>query len=88
MKITKKNGSIVLYEDEKLVNSILRANEGTEEELTPAAAAYLSDVVIGRLVKEHDTVSTALIRDAVYRALCEHELWITAQQYREYEKSE
>ena len=88
MKITKRNGNLVMYDDEKLVRSILKANRETNEELTTSAAAYLSDVVIGRLAKEHDIITTALIREGVYRALMERGLPMTAQHYRDYSKTE
>lgn len=88
MKITKRSGSIVLYDDEKIVGSILRANSETDEKLSPSAAAYLSDAVIGRLAKEHDIITTALIRDGVYRALLERGLPMTATRYRDFSKTE
>lgn len=88
MKITKRNGNLVIYDDEKLVSSILKANSETDEELSTSAALYLSDVVIGRLAKEHDIITTALIREGVYRALIERGLPMTAQHYRDYIKTE
>ena len=88
MKITKRSGNLVVYDDDKLVSSILKANSETDEELSPSAAAYLSDVVIGRLAKEHDIITTALIRNGVYRALLERDLPMTAQKYRDYSKTE
>ena len=88
MKITKRSGNLVVYNDDKLVSSILKANSETNEELSPSAAAYLSDVVIGRLAKEHDIITTALIRDGVYRALLERDLPMTAQKYRDFSKTE
>ena len=88
MKVTKRNGNLVIYDDQKLVSSILRANSETDEELSTNAAAYLSDVVIGRLAKEHDIITTALIRDGVYRALLEKGLPMTAQKYRDFSKTE
>lgn len=87
MKITKRNGNLVIYDDEKLVGSILRANGETTEDISPRAAANLSDVVIGRLAKEHDIITTEMIRRGVYDALCERGLWMTAKRYREYSKN-
>ena len=34
MKIAKRSGNFVMYDDEKVVRSILRANEGTGEALS------------------------------------------------------
>ena len=75
MKIAKRNGNLVFYDDEKVVNSIMRANEGTGEEITPKQAEFLADAVLGRLIRNHSIVTTQMIRDgasantsAMYRA--------------------
>ncbi len=86
MKITKRSGQIVFYDDEKVIKSIMKANEGTGEDLTPKAAEYLTDVVLGRLIKEHSIVTTQMIRDGIFEALKEKDLWLTAKQYIEYKK--
>ena len=86
MKITKRSGNIVIYDDEKVVNSIMKANEGTGEALTPRQAEFLADAVLGRLIKESSFVTTQMISDGVYKALNEKELWLTAKQYREFKK--
>ena len=86
MKITKRSGRLVVYDDEKLVKSIMKANAETGEELTEKAAAYLTDVVIGRLAKEHSIITTQMIRDGVYNALKERDLWLTAKEYIEFKK--
>ncbi len=86
MKITKRNGNIVFYDDEKVVKSIMKANEGTGEHLTAKAAEYMTDAVLGRLVKNHSIVTTQMIRDGVYEALNERDLWLTAKRYMEYAK--
>jgi len=86
MKITKRNGNIVFYDDEKVVGSIMRANEGTGEEITPKQAEFLADAVLGRLIKEHSIVTTEMISDGVYEALKEKDLWYTAKAYKEFKK--
>lgn len=88
MKITKRSGSIVLYDDEKITRSILRANAETTEELSEKGAAYLADAVLGRLVRKHDIITTELIREGVYEALMERELYLTARRYRDFSKEE
>ena len=46
MKITKKNGNLSVYDDEKVTRSILRANsEVPEETITEAEAAAIADEV-------------------------------------------
>ncbi len=88
MKITKRNGNIVIYDDEKVVNSIMRANMGTDEALTTKQAEYMADAVLGRLIKNNSIVTTQMISDGVYEALQEKDLWLTARNYREYKKEE
>ena len=88
MKITKRNGNIVIYDDEKVVGSIMKANEGTGEQLTAKQAEFLTDAVLGRLIKEHSIVTTQMIRDGVYKALNEKDLWLTAKRYMDYKKNE
>lgn len=86
MKISKRSGSVVLYDDEKVVRSIMKANEETDEELTVKSAEFLADAVLGRLIKNNTFVTTQMIKDGVYEALRERGLWLTAKQYAEYQK--
>ena len=88
MKITKRNGNIVLYDDEKVINSIMKANEDTGEKLTEKQAEFLTDAVLGRLIKDDPIITTQMIREGVYKALREKGLWITAKRYREYRKDD
>ncbi len=88
MRITKRGGHIAVYDDEKLVRSILLANAGTGETLTERAAHYMADVVLGRLVKEHDIVTTQLIRESVIELLRERGFLLTATRYSEYSKTD
>jgi len=86
VKIMKRSGNLVFFDDEKLVSSIMKANEGTGETLSPKAAEYLADAVLGRLVKNNAIVTTQMISEGVYEALNERDLWLTARQYREFKK--
>ena len=88
MKITKRSGNIVFYDDEKVVRSIMGANEGTGEPMTEKQAEFLADAVLGRLIKNHSFVTTEMIRDGVYEALNEKDLWLTAKRYMDYKKNE
>ena len=87
MKIAKRNGNFVFYDDEKVVRSILRANEGTGETLTAKQAEFLADAVLGRLIKDNAIVTTQMISDGVFKALNEKDLWITAKRYRDYKST-
>ena len=72
MKVTKRNGNVVLFDDEKIVASILKANaEVPEEELSKQAAAFLAGEVIGRLAEQQDIITTQDLREGVEKKLCE-----------------
>jgi len=88
MKISKRSGSMVFYDDEKVVRSIMKANEETDEELSVKSAEFLADAVLGRLIKNNTFVTTQMIKDGVYEALKERGLWLTAKQYAEYKKED
>ena len=88
MKITKRSGNIVIYDDEKIVQSIMKANAETTEEFSPKAAAYLADAVLGKLVREHDIITTQMLREGVNSALIERGLPMTAERYMSYGKDQ
>ena len=55
MKITKRNGNLTAYDDEKIITSILRANaEVAEEALSRNTASYIADDVFELLTENHD----------------------------------
>ena len=88
MKITKKNGHETIYDDEKVINSILKANEGSSEKsLSKAVAADIAAVVFSRLTAENDIITTAEIRQCVDLILRERGYTETAKRYREYKKT-
>ena len=87
MYVTKKNGRVVLYDTEKIVTSVLKANADTaEEELSRAEAAYLANEAFDRLTKEQEIITTQDIRQCVYALLCEMNHPETAKQYADYQK--
>ena len=87
MKVTKRNGNVVLFDDDKIVSSILKANaEVPEEELTKQAAAFLAGEVIGRLAERQDIITTRDLREGVEKKLCEKGYPLTAKRYMEYSK--
>jgi len=87
MKITKRNGNVVIYDDEKVVNSILKANAGIAmEEISEKAAAALAGDVFARLTAQDAIISTGEVRDCVYALLLEKGYLQTAKQYMEYKK--
>ena len=87
MKITQKNGNVTVYDDEKIVRSILRANaEVREEPLTEKEAAAIADRVFARLTAQYEVISTADVRDCVAAVLIEKGLPQTAEHYLSYQK--
>ena len=87
MKITKRNGVVTVYDDSKLVNSMLKANgEVAEETLPPNLASRIADEVFSRRTEENEIITTQEIRERVYATLCEKGFPQTAKQYAEYKK--
>ena len=87
MKVTKKNGNVVLFDDEKIINGILKANaEVPLEELTKNEAQSIADEVFAKLTAEKDIISTADVRVCVHQILLERNLPVTAQHYMDYNK--
>ena len=87
MKITKRNDNITLYDDEKLVRSILNANrEVPREEMSEAVAARLADEVMAGLTADNEIITTAEIRAALYALLREKGYPLTAEHYMNYQK--
>ena len=87
MKITKKNGNVTLYDDEKVITSILKANVETEEkQLTPAVAADIAADVFSRLTAENEIITTQEVRDSLENVLTERGYTDTARRYREHKK--
>jgi len=85
MYITKKDGRIVIFDNEKITNSILRANAGNDhEKLSPKRAAVLAEKVFELVVSENEVISTADVNRAVLRVLRENELPSTAESYESY----
>ena len=87
MKVTKKNGNIVLFDDDKVIRSMLRANADTEEEtLSESAAAYIAGEVFARLAKERVLLTTQDVRQCVNAMLIQKGLPETAKMYMQYHK--
>ena len=86
MKITKKNGKVVVYDDEKVINSILKANAGTGESLSRKKAAILADEVFQRVTEKSELISTQDVRVCMGALLKEKGLTRTAENYLAYKK--
>ena len=87
MKITKRNGNITLYDDQKIVTSIMRANaETAERDLTERIAAHIAGEVFTTLTADHEIITTQEVRDCVSAVLREKGFTETAKHYIEYKK--
>lgn len=85
MKITKKNGNITMYDDQKVVNSILKANaEVPGEKINEKIATSIADDVFNKLTEEYEIITTKDIRDCVDQMLRERGFPETARRYLEY----
>lgn len=87
MKITKKNGNVVLFDDAKVINSILKANAQTRaESLSRKEAVVIADEVFDRLTEKSEIISTSDVRDSVATLLREKGFVKTAELYLSYKK--
>lgn len=87
MKITKKNGTISMYDDEKVVKSILNANADIPgESISPAVAEAFANAVFNRLTSRFSVITTADVRECVIDLLQEKGYVGTAACYRDYLK--
>jgi len=87
MKITKKNGKIVVYDDEKVIRSILKASvDSMTEELSRKKAQVIADEVFQRLTADKDIISTDDVRTCTAAVLRAKGYPKTAQCYEEYKR--
>ncbi|MBR0162321.1 MAG: hypothetical protein IJQ02_13705 [Oscillospiraceae bacterium] len=87
MKVTKRNGNITVYDDDRVSVSILKANEGVPwEDLTPVKAKNIAGVVFERLTAQNEIITTDEIRSCVNDVLFEFGFPLTARNYMDYKK--
>ena len=87
MKITKRNGTITVYDDEKVTKSILNANAASgEKKISQNEAAAMAFEVFNKLIEENEIITTREIRECVYALLCDKGYPKTAKGYAEYKK--
>ena len=87
MKITKKNGKVVLFDEEKVVTSILKANaEVPSEAITRKKALAIANEVFTRLTEKSEIIRTEDVRACVAELLREKGLAQTAEHYLAYKK--
>ena len=87
MKITKRNGFTTLYDDEKIIRSILQANaEVPEESLNRQEASAIADEVFRRLTEQFEIITTQEVRACVCELLQERALPLTAEHYMDFHK--
>ena len=87
MKITKRSGVVALYDDEKVVKSILKANGGiAEETIARKEAVTIANEVFDTLTRNKEIITTAEVRACVYEKLLGRGFPLTAEIYRSYKK--
>ncbi len=87
MKITKRNGTITVYDDEKVTKSILNANGAAgEKKISEKEAAAMAFDVFNKLIEDNEIITTKEIRECVYAILCEKGYPETARSYADYKK--
>lgn len=89
MKITKRSGTVVLFDDEKVVSSILKANAGIRgENISRKTAEQIALETFDSLIKERELIMTAEVRAYVYALLKAEGFPKTAEAYWTYKKVE
>ena len=87
MKVTKKNGNVVLFDDEKVVASILKANaEVPEEAMMRKTAQRYANEVFDRLTESSEIITTDEVRSCVAEVLREKGKTKTAEHYLTFKK--
>ena len=87
MKIMKKNGNVVVYDDEKIVRSILKANdEIPRETVSGSTARSIVNTVINALAEDNAIITTEDIRKGLYEEMVKRGYHKTAEAYRDYKK--
>ena len=87
MQVTKKNGKVVLFDDEKVVASILKANAEVPNEamMRKTAQRYASEV-FDRLTERYEIITTKEVRECVAEVLREKGKPQTAEHYLAFKK--
>lgn len=87
MKITKRNGNIVVYDDQKIITSILKANaEVPGEDLSKKEAAALVGQIFSALASKSGIITTQEIRACTEELLRKKGYPLTARKYIDYKK--
>lgn len=87
MKITKRNGNVVMYDDQKIVTSILKANaEVPEEDISKNEANAIVGQIFSKLAEKSNIISTQEIRECTEDLLLKKGYPLTAKRYVEYKK--
>jgi len=83
MQITKRNGRVVLFDNDKIAGSILKANEGIAgESVFEFMAQDMAQEVFHRVTAESDIITTSDVQRAVFALLIERGLPKTAENYK------
>ena len=87
MHITKKNGMVQVYDDEKVVRSILKANvDAMTEDMTRRKAQVIADEVFAKLTAEKDIIRTEDVRACTAALLRKKGYPKTAECYEKYRR--
>lgn len=87
MHITKKNGRVQVYDDDKVVRSILKANvDAMTEDMNRRKAQVIADEVFAKLTAEKDIISTEDVRTCTAALLRKKGYPKTAECYEKYKR--
>ena len=87
MHIKKKNGRVQVYDDDKVVRSILKANvDAMTEDMNRRKAQVIADEVFAKLTAEKDIISTEDVRTCTAALLRKKGYPKTAECYEKYRR--
>lgn len=87
MKVTKRNGNMVIYDDQKNIKSILKANaEVACETISEKEAATIVGQIFSKLAETSTIITTDEIRVCTEKTLREKGYPMTAKAYMDYKK--
>lgn len=83
-QISKRDGEIVNYDSNKIINAIVKASEEVDEDLSDSDLSSILSTVEDELLACDDVITVEFIQDRVEEALLEHNKFKVARAYITY----
>ena len=83
-QISKRDGEIVNYDPNKIINAIVKASEEVDEDISDSDLSSILNTVEDELLACDDVITVEFIQDRVEEALLEHNKFKVARAYITY----